>query len=199
MKKVIAILAIAIVLIGAVFAAGEDHTLTVTASVTPVEPAFRLGIANSGTTAAQVTNNSTPTVVNLTNGSYTGSFTASLKLNEGGSFVVIPQLVNNAKTTSVYVLTFTGGTFNVKKKNVDGTVSPSSVTTAENNVVTGIGSIVADDANEKLTVTFDGKTATASTGTPVVLGTVTYTYTADDDVDLGNWTTDIVMTITSGS
>ena len=198
MKKLIAILMVLAIVAGFVFA--ETHTLDVTASVNAVEPAFQLGAADSGTAAADgaVTDNSTPDVFDVS-ASYTGSFASALKLDQGGSFVVIPLLVNNARSNKPYTLTFTGGTFTaVSISGVAGqSIAPSSVTTAKNSAtITGITSITPDDANEKLRVVFSGKTASASTGAPVYLGTVTFNYNARPNVDMGEYHANITMTVT---
>jgi hypothetical protein len=204
MKKLFGVLICFVLVLGCVFAAGETHTLIVKATVEETLPAFRLGVASSATSTTAATNNDIPSTVNLTTGAYTATYDSGIHLDEGGSITVQAQLVNPAKTNNGYTLTFTGGTFAVKRNKVDGTLAPSSITTSASGISTGITSIVADDTNEKLVVTFSGETATGvSISAPTILGTVVYTYPADTTIDPNldgeKYSATIVMTITSAS
>lgn len=202
MKKFIIVLLMFAILAGCVFAVGETHTITVHASVKEVLPAFRLQAASSETTTSVATNNITPNVVDLVSGAYVAEFDSNISLDEGGTVTITPQLVNSAKTNRGYVLSFTGGTFNVKRNKVDGTHAPLSVTTTAGPIFTGVKSIVADDAAETLTVTFSGATAVGySVTNPASFGSVTFVYEADTTIDPNEagerYSTTIIMTITS--
>ena len=64
MKKVIAILVVAVVLIGAVFADSEAHTLNVSVTLSPILPQFALQYdsVNSNTTPSNFANNGSYTI-----------------------------------------------------------------------------------------------------------------------------------------
>ena len=200
MKKLIAILTIAIVLVGMVFAADgpeEKHTLTITATSAMQAPAFMLGIGTvySNNTTPAAYNDEATSAVN-----YTGSTGTLFDFEDGGTVTVVAYLVNNAKIYEQYKLTFSGGNFAVKKNHEDVTISPvaeSNKITSVGSNITGIDSITYSDLVAH--VNFNGSRCTADTSSTgkVALATATYVYAADPAVDPGTYTADIVLTIVS--
>ena len=185
MKKLITILAIMMVVFGIVFAdtQTENHELKITADVSVVEPAFRLGLSTSNSTAASsvtfVSDNTDPDV--FTNGvTYDNddSFDTGIDLVEGGSVYAYALLVNNARSLKSYNITFSEGAFSVTENGSAGTITPTiSVTLKTGNFAT-ITSIT-----KGAKVTFNGKTATGGTS-PIALAVAEYKYAARPNVDI---------------
>ena len=217
MKKLIAILAIAIVLVGAVFAA-ETHTLRVKSDVGEVLPAFNLFHVEGTDTNSSATN-----VVDLTTpGSYTSVTTVTdtnFNLDAGGSFSVVAEVINAVKTNKGYTLTFKGGVFQVTRNTIAGYLSPNGIAvvngaandaikvfgTPENGENNTITADTTDTLSATTSVTFSGKTGDVSTN-PITIATATYSYTADTSIDPsststkatnGFYTADIVLEITA--
>ena len=194
MKKVLAVMAIMLVIVGAVFAA-ETHTIKIKADVSEVIPAFQLNLLAPAET---YTTNTTPNVYSAS-GSY-GDLTnltakdTNFNLDNGGDVYVNVVLANLAKTVGVYTLSFGGGTFAVNRNSVGGSLAPV-ITTAAGSVTTGISSIAkaSEAAGADVNVTFNGTTVTADS--PVV-ATATYAYTGDTTIDPGTYYADITLTIT---
>ena len=208
MKKLIAILAIMVVLAGFVFAAtpasgdSETHKIKVKADVTEVVPQFQLWYGTNKT-------NTTP--ADFANGvEYTPYATAAIdvgfNLDANGSVTVTAVLANKAKINKAFDLAFSDGVFAVKKNGQDDTHAPSSITTTAGDVITGTSSIakvIAANAQEAaadaaVRVTFNGTTVTA---TNPVLATAVYAYTADPTIDPNPagefYYADIVLTVTA--
>ena len=192
MKKLIAILTIAIVLVSAVFAASENHTLKIQAEVGTVVPAFQLQYGNTSNKT-----NETPTVF-ANSASYdpfdAAAIDTSIALDEGGVVTVKAILANAAKIVKMYTLHFQDGVFTVNRNTVSGTLVPTIATTA-GTAGTGIATIAkaSEAADADVNVTFNGTTATASQ----ILATATYTYAADTAIDPGTYVADIVLVIST--
>lgn len=217
MKKAITILAVLIVLVGAVFA--ETHTLTVRADVTEVLPAFQLAYGDLKTnTNVQNVFSANGTYDISVNGTKAGSEDANFNLDKGGAFTVTANVINAVKTNKNYTLQFGGGVFVVKRDTVGGKLSPQKITVTDAHgnydaikTVNGLTpssiltleQVKADDPTAltaSATVTFSGKTGTAA-AKPVA--SATYTYLADDTIDpieggdTNNWYyADITLLIT---
>ena len=145
MKKLIAILTIAIVLVGAVFA--ETHTVTVKTHVPLVEPVFKLTASakpgEQGTAVNATDTNGTADWSATANYNTTIDGTETLDISTKdiiGTFTAV--LANKAKDGNPYTLTFTAGPINAKaygtgdkaRTRVDYKVEPEH--TSETNYLT---------------------------------------------------------------
>lgn len=195
MKKLITILAIMVVLVGAVFAdTTETHTLNITATSEKLAPAFQLGIGSV------YSNNTIPTPYNpeaAATVAYTNAQSArSFDFEVGDTVPVVAYLINNAKIFEQYTLTFSGGVFTVTKNNVSATITPEIKIASVGSSITGISSI-ARTSDTVATVNFNGTRCSASTSNRVTLATVNYKYDPDTEVDPDTYTANIVMTVVS--
>ena len=188
MKKLIAILAIMVVLAGAVFAA-ETHTIRIMADVTEVIPIFGLKM----TTPAQsyVTNDAAAFGAGSSYGHTANNqaFDVVFNLDEDGSVVFTALLMNPAKQNETYTLEFGGGTFAVKKNGGNASLAPTSITTSAGTTTAGLtiaagsNATVSGATNKIINLTFDGTTVAAAASDPYPLATATYEYTADPEID----------------
>ena len=217
MKKLIAILAIMMVIVGAVFADptptpesgnSETHKLHVKSNVLEVVPAFQLWFGD-GTVATVEKTNATPNDF-VNGGSYDPYANAALyvgfTLDEGGDVTVVAVLANKAKINKAFDLAFSDGTFSVNRNGQPETFGPTSITTTAGGVITGTSSIAkvkeanaeAAAADAAVRVTFNGTTVTA---TNPVLATAIYSYTGDPTIDPNAtgeyYYADIVLTVTA--
>ena len=208
MKKLIAILAIMVVLAGAVFAS-EGHTIRVKADVTEVIPAFQLMIDltevddfYTNTTPTQYGNNAYSPLTNDT------AKDVEFNLDQNGNVTVKCYLANFAKTTHKYTLVFSDGAFkNIKKNKQDADDhAPTSITTSTGanvadtyTITLGTAHVDGDDTkplltNQAIEVQFHGKTVETK---DVVLAQAVYAYTKDPAIDPGVYYADITLTITT--
>ncbi len=196
MKKAITILAVLIVLVGAVFATSEQHDIKVKADVAAVEPAIQLRIQAYNSELDDYKTNTTPNAYDGTK-SYAAqaegqAIDVNFNLNENGSVVAYAYLANYAKTNKVYTLAFSGGDFAAKKNKGNYTHSPTSITTAvmegqaavtresDGAALYEVALVSGNQSNRNITVTFHGKTVVEK---DVPLAKATYAYTGDDDID----------------
>ena len=225
MKKVFAILLVLALVAGFAFAADgtENHTLTVYSVVGEKVPAFQLRyntvktnedavkftdgktydkyLADATARSASNLDNAQATSFDISdittnNGVHTAEFTVYLVKNKDGY---------NAKSTAKYTLTFSDGVFDsVKRKGVTSTLAPTSISVAANtsaveaegNSAVGITSITPAAANATSVATpvvFSGTTVNSD---ELLLATATYTWTADQTIDMGTYFADIQLTIT---
>ena len=206
MKKAITILAVLIVLVGAVFAA-ETHKIKIKADVTEQLPTFQM-YYSAYTNTGKVAFDATQTYYDQT------GYDTNFNLDSNGS-VTVSVIVNNtvaaAKTNKAFKLSFSDGVFTVSRNGVEGTHAPSSITTTAKSATTGIKSIgydytmianpdydadeaeaqgeaydvpatIADQSvtNNPVVVTFNGTTMTDST---YEVATAQYSYTGDSRID----------------
>ena len=220
MKKVFAIIAIMVVLVGAVFAdpapapASESHTITVQAAVYGELPKFQLQLIGAEQTT--ITNNSTPVQFTDTE-EYTASGILSrtdneqvdangiptvFTLDKAGSIVVAAKVANAAKVLKAYTLTFTGGVFTNVYRDGDttnaGTYVPTAIATSlPTGTVTGTTTsnygegTVANGASALVTFSLTAATAGQE------IARCTFTYPGDDDINPGNYYADIQMVVTA--
>ena len=213
MKKAITILAILIVLVGAVFA--EDHTIRIKADVTSVIPVFGLKYNTSVT-------NSTSLITEGENaGQYSNSYTAAgnyvvaagaaiantdaldagIKLDKGGDVYFWAELLNPAKQKKGYTLVFTDGVFNVTKNSGTAATITPTITTDNLNTTTNNGFAVTAGANNAtVRVVFDGKQVVNADS--IDLARAKYTYTGLPEIDMpagteNYWYADVTLTITA--
>jgi len=214
MKKAITILAVLIVLVGAVFA--EDHTIRIKADVSSIIPVFSLQF-NGAKSVASTTQDRAATVLDEETGEpvldeetgepvanpeylqYTDRYglrnhtdntavEAGFKLDKGGSVTVYAVLLNKAKQIETYDLTFSDGVFDVKKQTHDATLAPTSITTA------ALASTAGCVANLENRTGEDGGAANKIVkltfdgqtvqSTNLQLASATYTYDGDDAIDM---------------
>ena len=199
MKKLIAILAIAIVLIGAVFAT-ETHSIKIKADVTEVLPVFQMTIgqittntANNGAKFDNATTYALGTVDDPeTQANEEANIGDSFSFETAHTVTVSVKINNAAKTNHIYTLTFINGTFTVKKAGVSTTINPTITAGVGSNSGAGNGFVTTvDDA--VATVSFNGTTCTATHE----VATASYAYAADTLVDPGVYYADVVLQITS--
>ena len=189
MKKAIAILAVLVILVGAVFAA-ETHKIKIDANIATVAPQYQMSIGSVTTND----NGENGAAAAYTTTTYTENTTAAvLDFEQSSSVAVLVKLVNPAKTITKYTFTFSDGNFSVKKGADEQaeTVSPKSIalTTTHANGTTGIASIGI--SGQVATVTFNGTTCADSTE----LVTATYSYDAHTDVNPGEYTAYVQMVV----
>ena len=189
MKKLIAVLVILTVLVGAIFADAESHQIKITVTIAETIPAFQLKFngANSNANAVAFANNAQRT--DNTPVAATIDFESNTAADR--TVTVNAYLANTAKQTAQYRLTFSDGVF---KDNEDHTVvSPSSIT-AKVGSGAGYGAqygVSTAVANAVATVTFDGAIrCTADT----LIAQAEYLY-PKSDIAPGTYTADIVMTV----
>ena len=204
MKKAITILAILAIVVGAVFATSETHTLRVKADVTAVEPAIQLklnvndyktnGSANEYYQAVEVEGVLTPTQHNYTDYATDGNaFDTGFNLDAAGSVTAYAYLANYAKTNKIYTLHFSDGVFSVKRNGNPEDYAPSSITSsagasAATFYTTALGTAHVDPqdeesallTNQDITVTFLGKTVETK---DVILAQAVFAYPGDTTID----------------
>ena len=201
MKKIFAIMMIAVFAIGMVFAVdNETHTLRIKADIAEVLPAFNLYHiegTDTNSSASNVVALATPATAYSTLATNGNATDTGWNIDVGGNVAVVAEVINNVKTNKGYTLTFTGGVFDVTRNTVAGYYSPTSITVANgsaNDAIKQFGSATDSSANGDITadttstlsastsVTFSGKTGTGAT-TPITVATATYHYSADNTVD----------------
>ena len=201
MKKAITILAVLIVLVGAVFA--ETHTIKIKADVDPVTPKFQLvfveGERNTNPTPNAFGVEPSYSIGNTTN----DKIDAGFKLDEGGTATFLAVVANNAKIVQGYTLTFGGGQFtDVMRVNNQGVqvagTEDASISVTEGDTTTGIQSIVkAEPEDLFVTVRFNGTEmdAISQQATTYTLATAEYTYSGDSTISPGEYFADVTLTI----
>ncbi len=226
MKKVFAILLVLALVAGSVFASttdSETHALKVKTIVEEKLPAFQLRFTgktitanNDGSytlseTASTVSTNDTTETKGVTfvnNGArsddadplYVGFDLGTSGDDKTATFYA--YLVQNgegyyAKTNKDFVLTFSDGEFddlyvrNVKLTGNEGKPKSIVATATTNNLSTG-GSVTA--SGKALTVDFNGDTCPSSA---VQLGYAVYTWAGIPNLDMGTYTADVLLTVTT--
>lgn len=199
MKKAITILAVLIVLAGAVFAA-ETHTIRIQADVNDIDPIFALKYGATVTNTQDVYDTSnhslvnSPVIANKVNGD-------PLKLDEGGAVEFYAVLQNAAKQISSYNLVFGGGSFSTVTTNGQSTPVNASIAVDSNSFadVDGCAVTAIQARTDAAKATFDGKKVTAA-ASGLNLVKATYTYTAAPNVDLlpagQYYYADVTLTVT---
>lgn len=187
MKKLITILAILTVLVGAIFATNpsESHQIQITVTIAETIPAFQLKFngANSNANAVVFTNNAqrtynTPVAATIDFESNTAAERA---------VIVNAYLGNTAKQSAQYTLTFSDGEFKTSGNNPVTVVSPTGITTSN---ASGTGySTTGND--EVATVTFNGTDRCTADS---LLTQATYQY-PKANIAPGTYTANIVMTV----
>ena len=205
MKKAITILAVLIVLVGAVFA-DETHTIKVKADVDVVIPVFGLKMStpanNYVTNEATLVNrqgNTTEYTTEYGKGATYGmtdnanAIDVAFNLDEEGSVTFQALLLNKAKQRETYNLTFGGGVFTVSRQGTSGlSYGPDKITTSVGDDITGLSIALGNNAptgqpaegaatNKIVGLTFDGKTV--NDGINHVLAEAVYHYPGDETID----------------
>ena len=217
MKKLIAIVTIAIVLVGAVFATANDvnqsATVTITTCVERVLPTFKLVAANStfaGETApaAVATDAATDTADSPLGGAEYDATSTDISINDLEVFFGIYQ-TNQANVREEYELTVSANPLALMNEagtaaltgNDAHSINPTDTTPAIAkatiaSTVTGYTLIALDDSTDpKLTVAYTGKVGTASTD--LLLGTFSVKWEKDVEAPSGTYKADVVLSITT--
>ena len=214
MKKVFAIIAIMVVLVGAVFADGnpaETHTLHIKTVVDTIIPQFQLKIASTYTDADYITNNDNPINQFDDGASYRlGGNTDQTAIDvsdavvldkDGEQAIVFSAIIANQPKTSSHggtsrswTLAFSGGAFAVTKAGTDATITPTIATSNGADYNDGV-TIVLGTGNNANTATLT-LTANQPSKAGIEIVKATYTWTGDRTVDPGTYETDVVMTVT---
>ncbi len=226
MKKVIAILAVLVLVAGFAFADGEtttttthseQHSIKIKADVTEVLPAFQMKVsAGSGSAAVEsgLTNTGKAVFYKTTAGAYTPASNDGLdvtfNLDENGSVVATVYVANLAKTTKSFALEFGGGVFDVKIDKADAEHAPKTITTEAGTKVTGIKDITLGNAatsgnpesgtatNKIVNVVFNGTKMTAENA---AVASATYAYEGNSKIDPTKeneyYFADVTMTVSS--
>ncbi|GEM_PF-6594217 len=212
MKKVIAILAIMVVLVSVVFAS-ETHTIKLKTQVQGDDPIFALAAykGDDVTASPDVLTNETAAYEDGARNEKTLSVADISKNNI--TVIFVSKLVNEAKSTDKFTVEFVPGPFVVKKLNNNNereTAYVYAATTGENasTGVAGTGdrdgyalsavssSTVGDQISFKSTIQFN-----SAKSTPGAIATYTVTYLKDEDVasntaDEPSYYADCKLTIT---
>ena len=201
MKKLIAILVIAIVMVGAVFAASGD-TLTLTSTVAPHEPGFKIF---GSETAISGENAGTE---GIAAGASVGS-TVDISLNPITIYCRVKQYSPNGnydqtkcKFKGVATIYVTATALKARVDSVDYSTNGVANEVAAANVTipnNGISNkaIVREQSEDgyandtvKITLTYDGKTVQDS----AVYADFSFTWAASDDLPPATYNADITMT-----
>ena len=217
MKKAITILAVLIVLVGAVFAA-ETHSIKLKTVVDEVIPAFQL--SNTSLTAWKDVDGVKTAVANVqqytnpaeadefaANGDHTYGTESRADVNVGDlskydvtvGFTV--YVANKAKTLTDYKLTFTAGSFAVERdgESQNQTLDPNGAP-----AITGLGAKTGTNGETSVTTTdettyvladFNGNECSANTA--IAVYTVGYTHDPSIDPKASGYFADITLGITT--
>ena len=212
MKKIIAILAIAIVLVGAVFA--EDHNLIIKATVTSVEPIFKLHLTSGAAEATTNADNAVFTAAGNFTDTQGNAKQTTFSLLAGGTVsvecYVNTTAANKTQTNTKYRVSFSDGVFSVTRANATTSSSlEPTITTGLGTVVKGIKTdgisfataplgenatnYASSATNKDVIVQFSG--AQMAVGQAVV-ASANYEYAADDTIVPGSYYATIKMTVT---
>ena len=220
MKKLIAILTIAIVLVGAVFATDPDASITITANVASQTPSFKMSITSDTTITGAAVVYTDPTVVaggSATATSALASGSVTTLLGASGSLSVAFSLQQVAPAR----LTGTGASYKLKVEATDlilqGTngdvASPTTqqkfgvvddtpdVTRASETLTTTVNSNAVTVANlshsgNELTVVYNGF-VDASTTAPKNLGTFSVSWNANQSAVPGDYKATIKLFVSA--
>ena len=192
MKKAIAILAVLVILVGAVFAA-ETHKIKIDANIAEVLPVYQMVIGTVTTNGQSIKYN--PEATDPVE-RFETSIAQTLNFEVANTVEVVVNLTNAAKTTRIFDLTFSDGIFTVEKgvgadKHDDTVVPAITLATTHATGTQGIASIALDEDDDVATVTFNGTTCASST----TLVTATYSYTAHTDVNPGRYYADVQLDV----
>ena len=219
MKKLIAILAIAIVLVGAVFAEPtpkkETQTIYVYAEIEEVTPIFQLrygtSVSDNGSSTFE-TGTVFTDAASYAIGADNDRIDVLADLNDGQDIVVSAVVNNAAKAYRLYTLTFKGGVFaNVSIGASSYNITPAITTdpTASSTVSTTKGvSAIGETAEGIVTIQFDGTLMENTTAFEIASATYKYdgSVTAATGtnhewdsavINPGKYTADIVLEITT--
>lgn len=224
MKKVLTILVVLALVVGAVFADpnpnSEVHKITLKSTIGEVLPVFQLtreaftGVKTNGdaiNTAEETTNTAETQIDGITENGVRYSTTAYAEyemaelevgdLSKNGIEVDFTVKVSNAaKSLKTFLLTFEAGDFTVSRSSVEndtknGKQPASAHAATENTALTKAHGVTTSASGDVLTAVFNGTTLSAN-GT--MLGTYHVEYEGDSTIDPGEYTADIVLTITVG-
>ena len=216
MKKLIAILTIAIVLVGAVFATSSNSSITVTTHIGNIEPSFKLSTtqvstalgsnaagAHEITEDALLASNQTVefiiTQINRSKSVKTYTLTATAEdlvlykyKNAAGSDVLVSTTAHPA-TDAEKKFSIVGGTSGT------WTVDTFTSTTAGENPTPFIptSKVTYGGSSSGLTVTYKGNALVASEEAPVTVAKFTCEWAANNDAVTGDYQATVTLTIST--
>lgn len=218
MKKVIAILAIMIVLVGVVFAAtgdAETHTIRLKTKVAGDDPVFALSASYINASSVETTTSTNSDGVEFKNGkAYTGAKEIEVAdLSKSDVTVTfVSYLRNQAKSNDTFTISFVPGPFNVKKLDASNNRIDAQVFAANNADVSAkganatgytVGDLAVSTTNNQIaysnTVAFTGAQVAATNN---VLATYSVTYAKDPQIaqnlasEAAYYYADCIMTVT---
>ena len=211
MKKLIAILTIAIVLVGAVFAGANDlsgaATITVTTCVARSLPEFKLAASSSAisTTVPSIADDLTDPADGSLGGTEFDATGTDISVDNLLVYFGIYQ-TNQANVREEYTLTASAtplyrmNTAGTAKETEEGKAHSIPVATFSNtteaevaDTVTGHNLIALSAAGHVLTVEYTGKVGTDDTD--LLLGTFSVQWNKDVEAPEGTYKADVVLTI----
>ena len=189
MKKLIAILTIAIVLVGAVFATDEAQ-INITAVISSLDPAFRL---TAKTITTEESGSSSTAGVVGTPGSVT--LATDMLLSGNASIVFDIEQIATSRTKTPYLITVSasdlllttvasGHTNNQKFTNAISAYKGEGIT----DELTGVNHVTTTKPSAgPFRFAYDGTTINATTDSAVVLGEFTVTWTGNSEAEVGTY------------
>lgn len=223
MKRLIAILMVLAIVVGAVFAESETHSIRIKSDVDAELPRFQLILLSStGVTNNEVNNQTTNTTPNAfgtgENDSYAVNDTnatavdVGFNLDEGGTVTFLAKCANAARFSStdtgrIYTLVFTGGTFRVSRYGVASTTTgegEQAVTTYEElapvitvkQTTNPSGFAYPETINNGVKVKIGTSGVKTGETAGATMATAEFKYTADKSIDPGTYYADVTLTIT---
>lgn len=217
MKKLITILAILTVLVGALFASTDTHQIKLTVTIDDTAPTFRLRTTSGVTAEASALAGETAEAV------LSAANKAALTANTGTVSVGFAiEQVSNSRTLSGYTMSVAASNLilidtndspkSVDRRNLAATNWDSAVTAATDieserfTVVAGAPVLTQGSTNHisyegsgtsSLSVQYDGVAITASAQTAVSIGTFTVAYNANPNAKPGNYEAHVTLTVTA--
>ena len=220
MRKLIAILAVVIVLVGTVFAADPQATLNIPATLTAQNPSFKMAITSASTVtgAAEVFSDSEVGATSANSALTDASIQALLADSGTVSIDISLSQVANARLTgtgAAYTLRVEVTDLILQSNGSDVSDNPAAyqkftvvddtpaITRASETLTTLVNSNPVQVAtltasNNTLTVSYQGFVA-ASTNNPVPLGTFSATWNANKSASAGDYKATVKLFITSGT
>ena len=208
MKKLITILAILTVLVGAIFASEDVHQIKLTVTIPETVPSYILK-TTSGAADASATAGQTSTAA-LSEANKTALLGASGTADVG--FAI--QQVSNSRTLTGYTMTVNASNLvlvstNDNPKSIERTFDDAvenatanekfTVVSAAPNLTKGSETNIAytGDGTSSLHVQYNGVMVAATTQAPVSIGTFTVGYNANATAKPGNYVANVKLTVTA--
>ena len=206
MKKLITILAILTVLVGAIFADPANHTIKLTVTIAEDVPSYILKATAGATTASAAAGETVETALTDANR------TALLGASGTADVAFAVQQVTNSRTLAGYTMTINASNL-VLVSTTDGSIDRTfdqavanatanekfTVVSAAPNITKGSETNIAytGSGTSSLHVKYDGVQVVASAQSPVSIGTFTVQYNANASAKPGNYVASVKLTVTA--